>query len=218
MIVTVGGTITWQAAAKDPGGSFQPFISLIGGRSGANFPKPDDGMFKGGISLESFRRNPDRLQRLLQRLGPGAQPDEICLLSNPNSQMAKTETAAWIGRTQDADVNRNNVANASAIYQNAFASISAMTGPVVRGVLVSADPYFKRTGAQLVAEANNWVASAGRFICYPLREYASHNPTGASTVLRGPRLLRAYRRLGAKAKRVLQNPTAPGTIDEEVDE
>ncbi len=214
LIVTVGGTVTWNAAAKDPGGSSKPFISLIGGKVGAYFPSPGQGNFVGAISLQSFARNPNRMAKLMQDLN-SQDTEEICLISNPNSYMtpAETDATAWLGRIVSANITPAT-GNPRTVYDNAFANISAFQNPAVTGVVISADPWFKNTAAHLVAAGNAWVAPGGRSICYPLQEYADHNPSAGSRVLHGPKLKQAYKKLGQMAKKYLQNPK-PDIIDEE---
>jgi hypothetical protein len=214
LIVTVGGLITWSAASDLQYGSIKPYMSLIGGRAGSGFPAPGTGMFVHGVSLESFRRNPDRLQKLIQKLGAGATSDMICLLSNPNSFMTPTETAAWVSRSVSANITPNTI-NARSVYNTAFGDIDNLSNPAIRAVVVSADPCFTETAADLVAEGNRWAqAGANRIICYPTQEYKKYNPTSGSYVLHGPKLKQAYRNLGAAAKQYLKNPT-PIPINEE---
>jgi len=199
LIVTVGGLVVAQEAAKETGATL-PFISLVGGTPGI-FPSLGQGYFRGGVSLETFAQNPHRVAHLATL---GVPESKICLLSNPNSYMAAAETAAWMsggrGPVIKAGGTSKGSSNSTTTYRPAFAEI-AKTGMV--GVVVSADPFFKETMDELIDAANGWITQGkGRRICYPLLDY--ENPTGKCKpapgyTLHGPILEEAYELLGRMA-------------------
>jgi len=202
LIVTVGGLIAAQEAARSTGATL-PFISLIGGTPG-NFK--GGGYFRGGVSLESFAHNPHRIAHLKSLKIP---EEKICLLSNPNSFMSPLERTAWQAAPRGGVFDAGGTAgagspNSTATYKAAFGKISAAG---MMAVVVSADPFFQATMDDLINEANQWIkAGQGRRICYPLHDYA--NPSGkcqpiAGHTLYGPDLMEAYALLGQMAAKFL---------------
>lgn len=220
LIVTIGGLVTLNQAIQNPDGATNYFISLIGGRIGV--PSATTGYFLGGICLQSYNRNPLRVAEVKRRFSI-ALNQELCLLANPKSNMAGVEKTSWINdRIVKAEVDPGT-ANPAAVFQQAFADVAAIQGPRIKAVIVSADPYFFTMGAALVQEANRWIgqAPAGetRVVCYPLQEYQAHGPIGNKRVLHGPKLKKAYKDLGKKARKILVSPTSPtGTLDDLLDE
>jgi hypothetical protein len=213
LIVTVGGSITLNQALKNPGGATQFFISLIGGRVGT--PSPSSGYFLGGVSLESYRRNPLRIDDVKSKFSITLD-DELCLLSNPNSAMTPTETGAWINhRIVQANVDEAT-ASPFTIFKSAFAAISALSAPKIKAVIISADPFFFVYADKLVKAANEWIVGAprDRVVCYPLKDYSAHSPSGRH-MLHGPDLKKAYKALGKKARQILSATTSPiGSIED----
>ncbi len=199
LIVTAGGLVVAQEAAKKTGATL-PFISLVGGTPGVL--SPGQGYFRGGVSLETFAHNPLRTAHLARS---GIPEDKICLLSNPNSWMAPTETKAWASSPRGpiftaGAVTGKGATNSAATYKPAFAAIAAAG---MRAVVVSADPFFKETMDDLIEAANEWLAGGkDRRICYPLHDYANHagrcKPAAGHT-LHGPVLEDAYELLGKTA-------------------
>lgn len=220
LIVTVGGLVTHLQAADAASGATNYFISLIGGRNGVQ--GAGTGYFLGGVCLQSYSRNPLRIDKLKRQFSIGSD-DELCLLSNPRSSMAAVEKRGWINnRIVDASIDPTTV-DPAVEYRRAFADITSMQDPRIRAVVVSADPYFFTTGRALVQEANNWIngASPGqtRVVCYPLQDYSLYNPTGNRRVLHGPSLRKAYTELGKKARKILTAASSPsGTLDDALEE
>jgi hypothetical protein len=199
LIVTVGGLVVYQAAetyaAANAGA--KPFLSLVGGT-----PSSPSSKFRGGVSLESYTTNPNRIQCLIDK---GYLESQICLFSNPNSAMQPTETGHWGGANpiQGTTPGSNNFNT----YQNAILSI-----PVdVTAIVISADPYFYDSGDALIRAANN----SNRYVCYPLLDYASvkgATPNSGSTTLYGPSLTYAYSVLGQRAVIVVKAPGTPVAV------
>src|SRR5258708_1229014 len=77
LIVTVGGLVAFQAANLF---ATKPFISLLGVT-----PTATGAQCFGGVSLDSSRSNPDRIDHLVTE--KGFAPGEIGLFQNPNSAM-----------------------------------------------------------------------------------------------------------------------------------
>src|ERR1700689_3226371 len=103
--------------------------------------------------------------------------NEICLLYNKNSEMSPNEVPL-LNRSVPVTVDPKTV-NRAAVYAQAFSAISQIQNPTIKAVIVSADPYFNQTAADLVQAANNWISQlpAQRAVCYPLQEYSQHGPT-----------------------------------------
>lgn len=214
LIVTVGGLVSAQEAAK-PTGATLPFISLVGGTPG-HFPSPGQGYFRGGVSLETFAHNPHRVAHLK---GLGVPESKVCLLSNPNSHMAAAETAAWVLKGRGPVITAGasaglGTSNSAATYRPAFAAIA---GAGMQAVVVSADPFFKETMDELIDAANSWVSEGkDRRVIYPLHDYA--NVSGKCKPARGhtfhgPLLEEAYELLGKMAASFLAGqPTTLQTL------
>jgi hypothetical protein len=81
-------------------------------------------------------------------------------------------------------------------FANAFTGIAANGWKVT---IVSADPFFTQYADALVAAANQWVAPAGRRVCYPLNEYKQHGNPQKHT-LHGPIITNEFGNLGTQVK------------------
>lgn len=187
LILTVGGLVAYQAAALF---ATKPFLSLVG-----DAPVNPAALCYGGVSMQSYRSNPDRVTYLG---GKGFAPAQIGLIQNPNSAMATAEKAAWTGArpTLTAGVNANGD-NDPTTYPNDFANIPAN----LTAIVLSADPFFQDTKDDLVAAAN----SANRYMCYPLQDYAAAAPapTHLKATAYGPALADPYTLMGERAGSVL---------------
>jgi hypothetical protein len=198
LIVTVGGSVSYAAAVDAP--ATKPFLSLVGSvPTGA----PDN--FKGGVSLQSYEANADRIALLVEKT---FQPSEIGLFCNPNSEMNGAEEADWkfqIGANNQifhGGVNAQGENDAST-YSGDFGSIPA----AIKALVISADPFFQDTREQLITAANAW----GGYVCYPALEYANRSgtkPTHTKATLFGPALTDAYSLLGQLSVVVLKSGAA----------
>ena len=204
LIVTFGGVVAFNAANKVAYNSATPFLSLVGGtpdQNGAQFPNPGTGQFYGGVSLESYAGNADRIAHLYDK---GYQPADICLLYNPNSVMAGAEIAAWTGGTTTPAAGDGAGNNDSSNYPAVFAAIREPA------IVVSADPYFHHSRDDLIAAANG----SGKYVCYPLYNYrnkrGTNQPNHGHATLYGPKLEEAMSALGEMAAAVL-NTGNPAT-------
>lgn len=213
LIVTMGGVVTLRQALEDPGGATQYFISLFGGRK--RVPSPNSEYFLGGVSLESYRHNPARVRRIRNKVAI-SDKKEICLLSNKNSSMANTEKRAWGGRIAKADIDPAT-ADPLAEYKTAFQAIASFTNPPVKAVVVSADPFYLETGPDLIRAANTWVQGGDRVVCYPLQDYKTLSPAPmqGKRLFFGPNLAEAYKKLGQKARAILDSNIQPvGSLED----
>jgi hypothetical protein len=196
LIVTVGGVGAATAALNKA--TKVPWLALIGGTLG--LPAQPSGKFFGGVNLDSYGQNAARIGHLN---GPSHHipSTAICLLYNPNSTCSATEVAEWQGVQAVPAWAGDNDANK---YPQAFGSIPNS----IRVVVISADPYFQQTKEDLIKAANVWIdAGANRRVCYPLQEYANtgHTPPHAGRhTLHGPDLVKAYTKMGTKARNVLR--------------
>jgi len=190
LIVTVGGLVAYEAAnsfLNDTGD--KNFVSLIGGK-----PTNQGTHFYGGVSLESYDSNDDRIAHLA---GKGYNSSDICLFHNLNSEMRTKEINKWKG---DANpVHGGNDKDGKNDKTTLTADFSKITKPAV---IVSADPFFLDSKDELIRAANN----SGKYVCYPLQDYASAGalqPTPNRATLFGPDLKEAYKQLGQQAARAI---------------
>jgi hypothetical protein len=206
LIVTLGGLVVAEYALKYV--KNVPFISLFGGRL-ADFPGTLTGQFYGGVALEAFDFNNERMRYLK---GPKHKFDEslICLLINPNSGCYNEEKANWrfLGPTINASNNQE--------IKDAFSKIDKN----LEAMVVSADPIFTANMDDLVDAANN----TGLHMCYPFQEYSNSNgskkPKKGKHTLHGPSLAEAHTRLGEMAAWIVNNnkpasvAAVPGTVQD----
>jgi hypothetical protein len=211
LIVTVGGSIAYDAAVAtipltDNPATQMHFLSLLGAVPGN---APDS--FWGGVSLESYTSNADRIGLLTTAVGNQAL---VGLLRNKNSSMVDDEAFAWNGVTGN---NNYYYAGTDASDKNdgsvaAFSSgFAAATAAGMKGLVVSADPHFQNSRDNFVSAANAWLLADGtRYICYPSLNFndASTPPKGTQSILYGPHLLHAYNLLGQLAAAALNSQTA----------
>jgi hypothetical protein len=186
LIITVGGSITYEAADSF---ATKPFLSLVG----VTPATPGTKCF-GGVTLQSYQSNPLRIGHLE---GKGYAKAQIGLFHNPNSAMASAEKAAWTGATPLPGGVNSSGDNDFTTYPADFAKLPSS----VTAVVISADPYFQETKDALVDAAN----TSGQYICYPLQDYggASPKPTHLKATLYGPALVDPYALLGERAAKVL---------------
>jgi hypothetical protein len=189
VIVTVGGLPSAIAAKNNA--KNRPFLSLIGGTI-PEFDGTITGQFYGGINLDTFNRNDDRIKELLKHLGKDDKK-QVCLLADRNTGMQKAEEAAWTG----GDI--IYVSDPSE-FSSAFKTFDGMDAFTM---IVSAAPLFQENKDALVDEANKHQ----KHLCYPLHIYAEAlpKPKGGKHTLHGPLLGTAYYDLGVKVGKVLQS-------------
>lgn len=187
LIVMVGGLVAYEAA--NSGLATKPFLALLGVT-----PLDDGSQCFGGVSLDSSRSNPDRINDLVTNNGFAA--SEIGLFQNPNSAMQAQEEQLWTGALPvvKCSVDANGDVN-PATYPADMAQFPA----TVKAIVISADPFFQDTMDELIAAANG----TGKYICYPLQAYentgGTNLPTPGKTTLFGPSLVGAYKLLGQLA-------------------
>jgi hypothetical protein len=199
LIVTIGGSVTYEAAnAYLTDSNQKQFISLVGSvPESAN----QSSQLYGGVALNSAETNSYRIKWL--KNNAGFPPNQITLLRNLNSEMRAREAALWAGNECIVNGgNDTNGDNSNATYAADFAKISTPA------VIISADPYFQDSKAQLIQAANAW----GGYVCYPLQDYNNGTPTPTKGVLIGPSLLVAYQMLGGQANAFLQSAASPGVV------
>jgi hypothetical protein len=193
LIVTFGGVA--PATAANAHATKVPWLMLVGGTPGLpDTPPGPTGKFFGGVNLDTYGHNADRIKHFGDK---GIPPSQICLLYNHNSGCSTAEAGAWTGGTS---VMAWTGANDSSLYGDAF-NHKIPNG--IKVVVISADPYFQATMSDLIVAAKHWRTSgAGRHVCYPLQEYGD---TDTGSTSHGPSLVDAYARMGKKAKAVLRN-------------
>ena len=136
LIVTVGGLTTAVAALNYSPNLTKPFVSLIGDTI-PEFPGTIKDWFFGGMNLENFRRNPDRISRLADR---GFQPGQICLLCNPKSATTPYETREWGGGRIYYAENLAQIQDAFTLFQR-DGTLGAM--------IISSDGFFQNSKTRL---------------------------------------------------------------------
>jgi hypothetical protein len=160
-------------------------------------------MFWGGINLETFKHNDDRVDHLTGDDGKGAhnfQHGHVCLLLDTKSPCHDPEKGDWT-RVRSGKPKRGKVIEASDLQgiKDAFKNLGQL-----KAMVVSPDPNFNFYISDLIGAAN----TSGLYMCYPLQDYknASTPPTGHYT-LHGPDLAQAHEDLGTKANSILTTGT-----------
>jgi hypothetical protein len=212
LIVTAGGLVAYAAAVLT---ATKPFVSLFGA-----VPTNPPSLYRGGVSLESFGSNKDRIA-LLGTKAFGMQ--EIGLFCNQNSTMNQDEIPDWnfqIGANNQVFTggNDNNGNNNSGVYAADLAKIP----PAIRALVISADPFFQDSKQQLIQACNAWIATGAaaappimRYICYPSLTHANIGgtpPTPTKATLYGPDLVTAYSLLGQLALVALRTSASVPTL------
>jgi hypothetical protein len=206
VIATVGGNVVFEAIK---GETDNPnFVSLFGEK-----PKTLPSTCLGGVSLNSWKSNADRIGYLTTKMGCTA--DQIGLYYNPNSAMSSDEVSDW-----DANNSKVNGKSSATPFSGATAAAGASPpgndpskfdadfAPAgtffrsgVKVVIINADPFFQVYKERLIKAANNWLTgNANRYVCYPLQDYqnvgGTNTPTTNRSTTYGPSLTTAYRLLG----------------------
>jgi predicted enzyme related to lactoylglutathione lyase len=189
LIITVGGGITYQAAANL--GLTKPFISIVG-----ETPTNQAAQCYGGVTLQSVQEDIDRIGYLTNAKGINS-PAAIGLYYNPNSAMATNEKAQWPGGQVVAATVPNN--------SNNYAGDLGNFGNTTTAIVVSADPFFQDTKEALIAAANNIT----QYVCYSVQEFGNANgkskPKHGKATMHGASLQDAYSLIGILAQNVLAN-------------
>jgi hypothetical protein len=196
LIVTFGGNVTWNVANQY---ATKPFISLLGS------PMTPSGNFAGGVTLDSWETDTDRINDLVS-VKPKVQPSEIWLLYDPRTLMAPAELNNWTGGGTTPATN-------GIIDPTKFSLDFASIPNTAKAVVISAAPYFLHQRNNLIPAAN----ATNLYMCYPLLRYRNSNapvvdqPTHGLTTLLGPDLcegaINAYGLMGAMANTVLSGQT-----------
>jgi hypothetical protein len=196
LIVTVGGAVAYEAAVMVA--SSKPFISVLGA-----IPKSYPTEFRGGVSLSSLDMYSGAVQALMSAPFNLLNP-QICFLYNPNndfsddpnSLFADNELNYWT-ITVNANVTpagtNNQGNNDLATFVQA---IQALAATQLKGIVVSADPFFQDTKQSLITAVNTyWLNDNTRFVCYPSFAYKNVGgtlPTAARSIIYGPNLEETY--------------------------
>lgn len=211
VIATVGGSVVFEAINQQNNNPV--FVSLFGVLP-TSTQAADTGNCCGGIAVGGWRSNQARINYLRTKLGCAA--NEIGLYYNPNSAMSVDEVGDWDRinpppGTEPSSAIRFSGANTTTKTNDAARfhqdlNVTANYIPArVRAIIVSADPFFQANKNTLVAELNTWATPANRYVCYPLQDYSSGNPTSTKASLYGPNLQSIYRMLGFLAASVIDN-------------
>jgi hypothetical protein len=203
LIVTVGGLALAIAALnilKSAGDV--PFISLVGGKVADTFPGKITKNFWGGVLLNTFGHNDDRVFHLTgdDNMGMHKFPaSDICLLVNPHSGCYAEETANWppqCGKIYEAGT-KDEIKSKLMDFKS--------SGSLA--IIISADPFFQDNMDTLIPAANE----TDKHVCYPLQDYAmngSQKLLAKKHTLHGPSLVAAYTLLGEKAGKVMSDEGA----------
>jgi hypothetical protein len=234
LVIAAGGLVAGRGASNHA--LRKPFIYIIG----ANPSSPQDLTGNvGGVNLNSVRQNEFRLAKVLDLAGlPQSAANTILLLQNNNSRNRADEVNDWraLGGYDVPDGNQyfplfktgNPDPDIPAAVQSALdysLTTQNLNNMGIRGIVVSADPFFGRattlTNAGVSVIVNLLVMklnSLGFPVVYPLADYRQYNPTGRWDSI-GPMLgstsnptnpLTAYWKLGVKAGTFLMtNQTQP---------
>jgi hypothetical protein len=203
LVVTVGGLVAFSAADANSFAQVK-FISMVGA-----VPTPINKNCYGGVSLESFAHNQDRVAYLLTKNFA-----TISLFCNQYSQMNSAEETAWSTLAQNTPqlVAKPIHAMVSAA-SNSADYLKTVPNITSSAVIISADPYLQSTKDDLVSALNTLTKA---YVCYPAYNYkdASTAPTSNNATLYGPRLEWCITTLGQMAALVLNSQTNLGFLKE----
>jgi hypothetical protein len=213
VIATVGGVVTSDAVGGD---TTQNYVCLVGSADGISDPN-----IKGGVTLGSYKLDNAR-KNYLKSLPGGVYNDaNIFLYTNQNSSMHAAEKAAWNsnGTFFESASGQTGGTNDPSQFANDFAGGSPIV-TTAKGLIISDDPFFRSTRAELIKQVNSWLAGdASRYVIYPSQIYGSpvlndstgtpQPPTSGRGTLYGPDLISAYQLLGILARCSFDNETGP---------
>ena len=193
LIVTVGGVEAAYAALVTVA---KPFISIFGGTT-TNFPGTIAGNFYGGVNLQTFAGNAQRITYL--NTAYGFAPNQICLLANPSSsEVFAQETAMWTGGVIYQAANQLQIRSTL----HTFATTAGQ-----QAIIISADPFYQDHKEFLIYHANK----TKKRVCYPLEVYKNVGGTPPASdrhTRYGPKLTAAYQLLGQLASAAVTSGAA----------
>jgi hypothetical protein len=197
LIVTVGGLVTAEAAAKLPTGGNNwnaGILSIMG-----NYPRKGStllshrGNFLGGVDLNATLLNAARAAVL------GVDNTKICLYFNSNAHLAQDELDHWnyyVGGLNLPSGHDQTRAYTAGQFATDFGKLAGMGA---QAVVVSSDPFLASHAADLIAAAPNIP------FCYPNEFYQPRFGSGDKLV--GASLQNGYTSLANKATKYLQRLT-----------
>jgi hypothetical protein len=147
--------------------------------------------------------------------------DRICLLANTYSAMRAREDTMWDNVTHTGRTNIELIPSRADItpreYVAAFNNIAGRTN--IEGVIVSADPIFKKSGGPLVAASNGWLSSSAshKHVCFSMHDFRDHGPARGKSSVHGPKFEEAFRLLGERTSEVVRAPNATGVMRDAVE-
>jgi hypothetical protein len=221
VIATIGGGVVFNAISAETDNP--TFVSMFGDMPDLT---PDGiGNCLGGISLESWASNEDRIGHLTSKLTCNA--NEIGLYYNRNSAMSGQEVANWdqisppIAGVSSAKYFTGGLpgpppTNDAAAFTADLVTNATFFPARVRALVISADPFFAENMDLLIDAANAWIARdpAHRYVCYPTQGYqnlnSAHKPTPSKSTVYGPDLVTVYQVLGFLAKSAIENSAVSG--------
>jgi hypothetical protein len=147
--------------------------------------------------------------------GKGIPANRICLLANTHSAMRAHEDTVW-NTVTNRPANIELIPSLADItpqqYDTAFNNIAGR--PNIEGVIVSADPIFKKSGGRLVAASNRWLSSSAshKHVCFSMHDFRDHGPARNKSSVHGPKFQEAFRLLGQRTSEVVRAPNARGVM------
>jgi hypothetical protein len=203
-IVVVGGVSAAKAAWSygQNNANAKPFFCLAGGTT-PDFPGiHGPASFYGGMILESFGHNADRLDHLKGRSAAhkyNFQNSEIALLVNPDSPANADEEKLRWPRDGGTIYEANNLNTIQARLADFAASAH-------QALIISADPLFTQNMDDVIQGH-----PANKHVCYPFQDYgaSAHHPPHGRHTLHGPSLSDAYSGLGQIVAAVISSGAPP---------
>ena len=207
MIVTVGGVMAFESAAKY---SQIPFMSVLGANPNTPYPAP----CRGGVTLNNVKTYTDAVPKMMAQF-QNLQKADIALFYNPNNDFSDDPNGEFLDYELEwkVDVNSNVVRNRlNAQGDNdpaTFAQTFQNDIPAnINALVVSADPFFQANREPFIVAANAWLrGAANRFICYPTFAYKNTGgtqPMANRSMIWGPDLDNAYYSVGQNAANYLK--------------
>jgi hypothetical protein len=214
LIITLGGRMAHEAAVTASSAFPQPkpFMSLMGAA-----PDTLPNGCVGGVSLESYAHNLERVKYLIAR---GYNSISLFYNQNAPTSIRDAELANWqsLAMRFPHQVVRSPV-QAMLGNRNDQRDYTTTVPTIVAGaVIVSPDPFFYISKDALLQAFNS--RRRDLYVCYPLHDHANGatKPNHGSATLHGPKLKQAIKLLGAIAAFYLNDGLKPGFLQMPVGE
>jgi hypothetical protein len=163
LIVAAGGLVTALAAAAELSNADPKFVYLGGDALPQNLPAP---AFAGGVNIDNPGENQAR-RKILTDPPFNVDPDKIYIIVNDNNPFSANDASGWGARVASFFVGGNPPDPTTAL-RNEFTNLRDNSNPAPKGLVISADPYFRRWRTAFTTALGTIVPLP---VCYPYKDY-----------------------------------------------